>query len=171
VATTPQMPLAEWSPDEAERVIGAHAGLRGPLLPVLHALQERFGYLDPRAVPLVAKRLNLSRADVHGVITFYKDFRSELPGALQVRVCRAEACQAVGGHELAEHARAALGVDFGATTSDRAASLDEVFCLGNCALGPSVTVDGRLYGRVDPSRFDALLAGALRGRRDGAGTG
>lgn len=169
MTTTPQMPVAEWSAVEAESVIEAHAGLRGPLLPVLHALQDRFGYIDPRALALVAKRLNLSRADVHGVITFYKDFRSELPGAVQVQVCRAEACQAMGAHELAEHAKASLGIDFGSTTSDRAASLDQVFCLGNCALGPSVTVDGRLYGRVDRSRFDTLLAGALRARTGTSG--
>jgi formate dehydrogenase subunit gamma len=169
VATSPHTPLVEWSAAEAEGVIEAHAGLRGPLLPVLHALQERFGYVDARAVPLVANRLNLSRADVHGVITFYKDFRSELPGAVQVSLCRAEACQAVGAHELAEHAKASLGIDFGTTTSDRSASLDQVFCLGNCALGPSVTVDGRLYGRVDHARFDSLLARALGGRSDGSG--
>jgi formate dehydrogenase subunit gamma len=173
VATTPRTPLVEWSTEDAEQVIDAHAGLRGPLLPVLHALQDRFGYVDPRAVPLVAKRLNLSRADVHGVITFYKDFRSELPGAVQVRVCRAEACQAMGGHELAEHAKRSLGVDFGATTSDRSATLDQVFCLGNCALAPSVTVDGRLHGRVDAGRFDSLLSAAMgvAAHRGGPGQG
>ena len=162
MATSPRTPLVEWSSEDAQQVIDAHAGMRGPLLPVLHALQERFGYVDPRAVPLVARRLNLSRADVHGVITFYKDFRSEPPGAVQVRVCRAEACQAMGGHELAEHAKRSLGIDFGATTSDRTATLDQVFCLGNCALAPSVTVDGRLHGRVDTARFDALLSSAMR---------
>lgn len=173
MATTPRTPLVEWSTEDAEQVIDAHAGLRGPLLPVLHALQDRFGYVDPRAVPLVAKRLNLSRADVHGVITFYKDFRQERPGAVQVRVCRAEACQAMGGHELAEHAKRTLGVEFGTTTSDRAATLDQVFCLGNCALAPSVTVDGRLYGRVDTGRFDALLSAAMRPapQRGGPGQG
>jgi formate dehydrogenase subunit gamma len=117
--------------------------------------------VDARAIGLVAKRLNLSRADVHGVVTFYKDFRSQPPGDVQVQVCRAEACQARGGRDLEAHAQRSLGVEFGGTTSDGAASLDQVFCLGNCALGPSVTVDGRLYGRVDPPRFDALLSTAL----------
>jgi formate dehydrogenase subunit gamma len=160
-----QAPTA-WSDDEASGIIEAHASQRGPLLPILHALQEHFGYVDARAVPLIAKTLNLSRADVHGVRSFYKDFRSEPPGAVQVQVCRAEACQAMGGHELAAHATRQLGVDFGGTTSDRSATLDQVFCLGNCALPPSVTVNGRLHGRVDPARFDALLAGALAAARD-----
>ena len=169
MATSPRTQVVEWSEPDAQRVIEDHAGLRGPLMPVLHALQERFGYIDPRAVPLFAKRLNLSRADVHGVVTFYKDFRTERPGGIQVTVCRAEACQAMGGHQLAEHAKATLGVDFGATTSDGAATLDQVFCLGNCALAPSVTVAGRLFGRVDSARFDELLSTALS--RQTAGTG
>ena len=157
--------VAGWSDDAALEVIAAHAQQRGPLLPVLHALQEAFGYIDARAVPLVAKALNLSRADVHGVVTFYKDFRSEPAGAVRVQVCRAEACQAVGGYELADHAKRSLGVEFGETTSDRAATLDQVFCLGNCALAPSVVVDGRLHGRVDPARFDAVLSDAMARQR------
>jgi formate dehydrogenase subunit gamma len=156
--------VSAWSEDEAVRVIVAHADQRGPLLPILHALQETFGYVDARAIPLIAKTLNLSRADVYGVITFYKDFRSEPPGDVRVTVCRAEACQAMGGHELAEHARRTLGVDFGATTSDGAATLDQVFCLGNCAVAPSVTINGTLFGRVDQARFDRLLSSALGSR-------
>jgi formate dehydrogenase subunit gamma len=158
-------PEAGWDEDEAGRVIEAHVGLRGPLLPILHALQERFGYVDAKAVPLIAKRLNLSRADVYGVLTFYKDFRSEPAGAVRVQVCRAEACQSMGGHELAEHAVRTMGVAFGETTTDRAATLDQVFCLGNCALAPSVVVDGRLHGRVDAARFDAVLSQAMGSRR------
>ncbi len=157
-AGTAQHPaLQSWSAAAAQPVIDAHAHLRGPLLPVLHALQETFGYIDPAAVPLVAKTLNLSRADVHGVITFYKDFRSAPPGARTVAVCRGEACQSMGAHELAEHACRSLGVDFGETTADGAVSLDQVFCLGNCALSPAVLVDGRLVGRVDADRFDQLV--------------
>ena len=147
----PTEPAREpWSDELATRVVAAHAGGRGPLLPILHALQEEFGYLDPRAVPLVARALNISRADVHGVVTFYKDFRSTPPPAVEVRVCRAEACQSLGAHALAEHARARLGEAY-----------DEVFCLGNCALGPSVTVAGRLYGRVDADRLDRLVDEAV----------
>jgi len=150
----------EWSEERATEIVQAHAGLRGPVLPVLHALQEEFGHLDPRAVPLVARLLNLSRADVHGVVTFYRDFRDSAPAPVQVRVCRAEACQSVGAHALAEHATRALGTDFGGTSPDGAVELDQVFCLGNCALGPSATVDGTLYGRVDPDRLDALVGQA-----------
>src|SRR5450759_3616313 len=126
---------APWSPDVALETIGAQAGQRGPLLPVLHALQETFGYVDPRAVPLVAKVLNLSRADVYGVLTFYSDLRSTPPGTLRVQVCRGEACQALGGHALAKHATSSLGVNFGDTATDGSVTLDDVFCLGNCALG------------------------------------
>jgi formate dehydrogenase subunit gamma len=171
VAAPEQQPDAGWSESEAALVIDSAAGQRGPLLPILHALQEHFGYVDARAVPLIAKALNLSRADVYGVLTFYKDFRSEPPGAVRVQVCRAEACQAMGGHELAEHAKRQLGVSFGATTTDRAATLDQVFCLGNCALPPSVTVNGRLHGRVDPARFDVLLSAALAEARTGSRAG
>ena len=146
-----------WSQEMALETIRAHADQRGPLLPVLHALQETFGYVDPRAVPLVAKTLNVSRADVHGVLTFYPDLRSTRPGKVRVQVCRGEACQSVGGHALAEHATSSLGVDFGGTTADGSVTLDEVFCLGNCALGPTVTVNGRLHGRVHAAELDLLV--------------
>ena len=152
---------APWSPEVALETIGAHAGQRGPLLPVLHALQETFGYVDPRAVPLVAKALNLSRAEVYGVLTFYPDLRSTPPGRVRVQVCRGEACQSVGGHALAEHATSSLGVDFGGTTADGSVTLDEVFCLGNCALGPTVTVNGRLHGRVLAPDLDLLLSNSV----------
>ena len=159
---------APWSPDVALETIGAYAGQRGPLLPVLHALQETFGYVDPRAVPLVAKALNLSRADVYGVLTFYSDLRSTPLGRVRVQVCRGEACQSVGAHALAEHATNSLGVDFGETTADGSLTLDEVFCLGNCALGPTVTVNGRLHGRVNGDELDRLVRdGALTGDSNG----
>jgi formate dehydrogenase subunit gamma len=152
-----------WSQEVALETIGAHAAARGPLLPVLHALQETFGYVDPRAVPLVAKALNLSRADVHGVLTFYPDLRSTLPGTVRVQVCRGEACQSVGAHALAEHATGSLGVDFGQTTADGSLTLDQVFCLGNCALGPTVTVNGHLYGRVHGAGLDRLIRDNTKG--------
>jgi formate dehydrogenase subunit gamma len=155
--------LSPWSQESALETIGAQAGQRGPLLPVLHALQETFGYVDPRAIPLVATALNLSRADVYGVLTFYSDLRSTLPGRVRVQVCRGEACQSVGAHALAEHATGSLGVDFGQTTADGSVTLDEVFCLGNCALGPTVTVNGHLHGRVHTAGLDRLV-------RDSAGT-
>jgi len=150
-----------WSAQVAAETISAQSARRGPLLPVLHALQETFGYVDPRAVPLVAAALNLSRADVHGVLTFYSDLRSTPPGRVRVQVCRGEACQAVGGHGLAEHATRAFGLDFGQTAADGSLTLDEVFCLGNCALGPTVTVNGHLHGRVQQGRLDQLVIGEL----------
>jgi formate dehydrogenase subunit gamma len=160
-----------WSDETALETIGAHAAQRGPLLPVLHALQETFGYVDPRAIPLVAKVLNLSRADVYGVLTFYSDLRSTPSGTVRVQVCRGEACQAVGGHALAEHATSSLGVHFGETTADGSVTLDDVFCLGNCALGPSVTVNGRLHGRVSSSGLDHLVSPAATAVRSHDSTG
>lgn len=153
--TAPAPPLAE----RVRAIVSAHAGERGPLLVILHAVQEEFGYIDPDAIPVLADALNLSVAEVHGVASFYKDFRSTPPGRASVKICRAEACQAVGADALVEHAKARLGVAMNATTSDGAVTLDEVFCLGNCALGPSVQVDGRLHGRVGPDRLDAVLGG------------
>ena len=149
---------ATWSSERARAIAEAHAGERGALLPVLHALQREYGYVDRRAVAVVADVLNLSRAEVHGVVTFYRDFRSEPPGRRIVKVCRAEACQAVGADHLVAHAQEHLGIRFGETTADGAVSLDPVFCLGNCALGPSVMIDGVVHGRVDPPGLDALLA-------------
>jgi len=142
-------------------ITAAHQEQRGALIPVLHAIQHELGYVDADDVPVVADALNLAVAEVHGVVTFYRDFRRAPAGRATVRICRAEACQAVGAEALAEHARTRLGVGFGETTSDGAVSLDEVFCLGNCALGPAVQVDGTLRGRVTPARLDAIL-GDLR---------
>jgi len=129
----------------------------GALLPILHDLQDRLGCIPPAAIAPLASELNLSRADVYGVVTFYPDLHEQPRGARVVRLCQAEACQAVGARELAAHASARLGIPLGATTPDGHVSLDEVFCLGNCALGPSAQVDGVLHGRVDAARLDALV--------------
>src|SRR6185437_1142086 len=126
-----------------------HQGDRGPLMVMLHELQSTLGCIPSSAVPLLADALNLSRADVHGVVSFYKDFRAEPAGRRTVRICRAEACQSLGSEQLVHHATERLGVNLGDTTGDGEVTLDQVFCFGNCALGPSVEVDGRLYGRVD----------------------
>ena len=155
-----------WSAQVAAETISAQSARRGPLLPVLHALQETFGYVDPRAVPLVATALNLSRADVHGVLTFYSDLRTEPAGRVVVQVCRAEACQSVGAQDLLDGASARLAVPVGATRADGEVTLEEVFCLGNCALGPSALVGGRLAGRLDADRLAALVD---RAGRAGAG--
>lgn len=152
-----------WDEARAAQVIAGAARQDGPLLPVLRALQEAFGYVDPRSVPLVADALNTSRAEVHGVVGFYSDLRSEPPAERVVRVCRAEACQAVGADALVAHACESLGVGLGEATPDGAVGLEQVFCLGNCALGPSVMVDRTVVGRVDAARFDELVAsGAAR---------
>ncbi len=133
----------------------------GPLLVVLHAVQDTLGHIPPAAVPEIATALNLSRAEVHGVVSFYHYFRTSPPGRRIVQVCRAEACQARGGAALEAHARERLGVGFDETTPDGAVTLEAVYCLGNCATGPSVRVDGRMYSNVTPERFDALT-----GRRE-----
>jgi formate dehydrogenase subunit gamma len=150
--------------ETVRRIAGALKGRPGPLIEVLHAIQAELGYVPPAAVALVASELNLSRAEVHGVVSFYHFFRSTPPGTHTVSVCRAESCQAVGGDALAAHARQRLGVDFHETTSDGRFSLEPVYCLGNCACSPAVMVDGRLHGRVTPEHFDALLAEVDRKR-------
>jgi formate dehydrogenase subunit gamma len=138
----------------AEAIAIARAdGDRGPLLPALHAVQAALGYVPDEAVGLLAEQFNLSRADVHGVLTFYRDFRTEPAGRTRVRICGAEACQSVGAHDLIAAVVDRLGVPLGATTSDGALTLDEVFCLGNCALGPSASVDGRVIGRATTDRI------------------
>ncbi|MGE3661639.1 MAG: formate dehydrogenase subunit gamma [Pseudonocardia sp.] len=146
-------------PDRVRAIAEARHHERGPLMPVLHAVHEELGYIDDADVAVIADVLNLAVAEVHGVITFYKDFRRAPAGRTVVRICRAEACQAVGAEALAAHAKAGLGLEFGQTAPDGSVSLDEVFCLGNCALGPSVQVDGTLHGRVGDARFDALIGG------------
>lgn len=135
--------------------------LPGGLLPLLHAIQDRLGYIPPGALPSIAEAMHCSRAELHGVISFYHDFRTAPGGRHRVQVCRAEACQAVGGRELEAHARTSLGIDFGETTPDGAVSLEAVYCLGNCACSPSVRIDDAVHARVDPGRLDQLL-GPLR---------
>ena len=132
--------------------------LPGALLPVLHAVQEALTFIPKDAVPLIAHELNLSIAEVHGVVTFYHYFLQERPGRSLVHLCRAEACQALGSVALEAHVKSSLGVDYHGTTSDGAITLEPVYCLGNCALGPSMMIDQQLHGRVTPERFDALLA-------------
>jgi formate dehydrogenase subunit gamma len=140
------------------RIVAEHKGRPGPLLEVLHAIQSALGFVPAMAVPVVAQELNLSRAEVHGVITFYHFFRRSPPGRHTVSLCQAESCQAMGAEALAAHARQRLGVDFHETTANGEFSLEPIYCLGNCACSPAAMIDGRLYGRVTPERFDALVA-------------
>ncbi len=151
-------PHVPWSRSDALEIIARICDQPGALMPILTELVRRFGYIDPEIVPEIAESLNLSRAEVHGVISFYHDFRTTPPGRHILRVCRAESCQAVGGRALEEHARERLGVDWHQTTDDGRFTLEPVFCLGNCACSPALMVDETLYGRVTPERFDEITA-------------
>jgi len=160
--TIPIRPVPGTDLPQAERTavleaIGRHRDLQGALLPVLHAVQDRLGWVPPRTLPLIAFELNLSRAEVHGVLTFYHYFRQQPPGRHMIHLCRAEACQAVGSVELQAHAQRVLGTEFHGTSGDGGYSLEPVYCLGNCATGPSMMLDGALHSHVTPARFDELL--------------
>jgi formate dehydrogenase subunit gamma len=165
VSTSSDASVVAWSDAAAEQLIGAHADLPGPILPTLQSLQEHFGYVDPRAVPLVAQALNVSRAEVHGVLTFYHDLRTSAPADVTVRICTAEACQASGSRQLVADVEQRLGATVGGRSADGRVDLEQVFCLGNCALGPSAMVDGKVHGRVDADRVQALVDHALEGVR------
>ncbi len=151
-------PISATERDTVTRIVEDMKGRPGPLIEVLHSVQAALGYVPAEAVPILAEALNLSRAEVHGVVTFYHFFRDTPPGRHTVSLCRAEACQSMGADALADHAKKRLGVDFHQTTADGAFSLEPVFCLGNCACSPAAMIDGRLYGRLTPQSFDALIA-------------
>ena len=149
------------TPNESEtlgRIVADLKGRPGPLLEVLHAIQAAMGYVPPAAVPVVADGLNLSRAEVHGVVTFYHYFRHTAPRKHTVSLCRAEACQSMGADALAAHAKVRLGIDFKQTTPDGRFTLEPVYCLGNCACSPALMIDGELHGRVTAQRFDEIVA-------------
>jgi formate dehydrogenase subunit gamma len=147
-----------FSAERTAQIIARHRDLEGPLLPILHALQEVFGYIDHAAEAIVAEALNISRAEVHGVVTFYHDFRKEPAGRHVLKLCRSEACQAAGGDALAAHAQARLGVAFGCTTADGRVTLEPVYCLGLCSVSPSGMLDGRIVARLDAKKLDVLVA-------------
>jgi formate dehydrogenase subunit gamma len=145
--------------DRVEEILLAHQGMEGPLLPILHAVQRAFGHVPQSVLPQIAKALNLSKAEVHGVVTFYHDFREAPAGRHVLKLCRAEACQAMGSDRIAAHVQTVLGVDWHETTADGAITLEPVFCLGLCACGPAAMLDGQLIGRCDESHIDIALAG------------
>ena len=151
-----------WDVARGAEIVAEHAGLEGATLVILHALQEAFGYVPEPAIPMVAEALNLSRAEVHGVFTFYHDFRHAPAGHHVLKLCRAEACQAAGGDALAARAEAKLGIALGHTTADERVTLEPIYCLGLCATAPSAMLDGRIVGRLDEARLDALVAEAQR---------
>ncbi len=137
--------------DRIDQILQDHMALEGPLLPILHAVKSGFGHIPQAAIPQIAKGLNLSKAEVHGVVSFYHDFRQAPAGRHVLKLCRAEACQAMGADRLAGAVQAALGIDWHETTPDGRVTLEPVFCLGLCACGPAAMVDGRLVGRCEPS--------------------
>lgn len=139
------------------RIIKALKDKPGALLPVLHGIQDELGYIPPESVQVIARELNLTRAEVHGVISFYHDFRTEKPGTHIVKICQAESCQAMGSVGLTDFAKQRLGIGFRQTTKDGTVTLEPVYCLGNCAASPAIMVDGRLYGRVTRERFEQIL--------------
>lgn len=150
-------PPEAWNAARAQAVVAPHAATEGGLLPALHALMQVFGHIPDDAVRLLARDFNLSRAEVHGVVSFYHDFRREPAGRHVVRLCQAEACQAMDARGLTAHACAALGLKLGETTPDGRITLEATYCLGLCATAPSAMIDGRVLGRVTPARLDAAL--------------
>jgi formate dehydrogenase subunit gamma len=150
--------LDEATREQIEAALAAHQGRPGPLLQVLHEVQNRLGYVPPQAIPIIADALNLSRADVHGVVTFYHHFRQAPAGRHVIQLCQAEACRAMHCEQLTEHVQRKLGVELHGTTSDGRYTLEPVYCLGNCACSPAVMIDRELHGRVTPDSFDALIA-------------
>ena len=148
-----------WSADAAVAIIARHAGVQGGLLTLLHDIQASFGHIPQDAIPQIALALNLSRAEVHGVVTFYHDFHETPQGRHVLKLCRAEACQAMGGERLAELALQRLDLDWGGTTADGAVTLEPIYCLGLCACAPAAMVDGALVGRLDARRLDQIIGG------------
>jgi formate dehydrogenase subunit gamma len=146
-----------WNRERASEIIAANDYFEGAALPILHALQEEFGFVAREAVPLIANALNLSRAEIHGIVSFYHDFREAPPGRHVLKLCRAEACQSMGANELADAARERLSVGWGETTADGRVTLEPVFCLGLCACAPAAMLDGKVVGALDTKRLAALI--------------
>ncbi|ACK52539.1 NADH dehydrogenase (ubiquinone) 24 kDa subunit [Methylocella silvestris BL2] len=138
-----------WNAERAAEIIHEHLGLEGPMLPILHALQEEFGYVNGDAVPMIAKALNLSRAEVHGVTSFYHDFRHEPAGRHVLKLCRGESCQSMGSEELARKFLTGLGIEWGGTTADGDLTVEAIYCLGLCACSPAAMLDDELIGALD----------------------
>jgi formate dehydrogenase subunit gamma len=154
-------PAAAWNETDANAIIDAHLGQEGPMLPILHALQASFGYISEPAMRLVARRLNVTRAEVYGVASFYHDFRLAPQGRHALKICRAEACQSMGSEAQAKKLLDALGLDWGGTTPDGRLTVEAVYCLGLCACAPSAMLDGEPHARMDLSGLKALAAEAV----------
>lgn len=149
--------ISDWDVQAVQQIIESLKDKPGALLPILHAIQNSQGYVPPESVQMIADALNQTRAEVHGVITFYHHFRQSPPAKHQLQICRAEACQARGSRQLEAYAKEKLGIDYHDITASKEFGLDAVYCLGNCACGPSVRVGDEIIGRVDAARFDELI--------------
>jgi formate dehydrogenase subunit gamma len=150
-------PLTDVQRQAVLRIVAEHKSRPGPLIEILHGVQASLGFVPAGAVPVIAEGLNLSRAEVHGVVTFYHFFRDHPVGRHVVRMCQAESCQSMGARELAAHAKRRLGIDFHETSTDGAFTLEPVYCLGNCACSPALMIDGDLFGRVTAQEFDDMV--------------
>lgn len=150
---------SKWNKERVLEIIGAHLQMEGPVLPILHAIHHEFGCISDQDIVLVAEAVNVTRAEIHGVVSFYHDFRRKPAARHVLKLCRAEACQAVGADALADHVKSRLRAGWGETGRTAAVTLEPVFCLGLCALGPAALLDGEPIGRLDPKRADALLDG------------
>jgi formate dehydrogenase subunit gamma len=148
---------AGWNAKRVEEIVAAHAHLEGPLLPILHAVQAEYGCVPRDAIPVIAKALNVTRAEVYGVVSFYHDFREAPPGRRVVKLCRAEACQAMGGKALAEAVLKQLKVDWNGTSADDSVTVEPVYCLGLCSVAPAALIDGAPHGRLDVERLLAAI--------------
>ena len=155
---TPTPALSKEQLKAVDDILAHLKGEPGPLFPILHAIQDELGWVPDETVPVIAKALNRSRAEIHGVITFYHHFRRHPVGKHMVQVCRAEACQSMGCQDLEAHAKKTLGIDYHGTTADGQFSLEAVYCLGNCALSPSIRVNDDIVGKVSKERFDEVIA-------------
>ncbi|MBY0613080.1 MAG: NAD(P)H-dependent oxidoreductase subunit E [Beijerinckiaceae bacterium] len=156
-----------WNAETASAIINELKSMPGATLPIFHALQNEFGFVHPDIIPEIADALNISRAEVHGTLTFYHDFRTELPGRRILKICRAEACQSVGCEDIVSHLEAAHRISMGTTTDDRRLTVETIYCLGNCALGPSIMLDGEVIGRADTDLIDDICH-SRRNERIGA---
>ncbi len=132
-------------------------GLEGPLVPILHEIQEEFGHVPAESLPAIAEALNISNAEVHGVVTFYHDYRAHPAGRHVLKVCRAEACQSMGGDAIAAQIQQRLGIGFHETAKDNSVTLEPVYCLGLCACSPSAMLDGEVIGRLDADKIDEIV--------------
>lgn len=155
--TVQKNPPTGFNPDRVREIAEGLQNIDGPLLPILHAVNNQLGFVDERALPIIADVLNLTRAEVQGVVSFYHDFRRSPAGRHVVKVCRAEACQSMGAERLITELETAFGIKLGETSKDGRVTLEPVYCLGNCALSPAALIDGKLYGRLDAARAQAQV--------------